>query len=90
MQINYRNCVGQLRERHMVVGDDRIDAQLFCAGDLLLRGDSVVNRDNQLHALFGEQIHGGFVHAVALGLARRNIVGDIRSDRFKIRIQKRG
>ena len=54
MQINYRNCVGQLRERHMVVGDDRIDAQLFCAGDLLLRGDSVVNRDNQLHALFGE------------------------------------
>ena len=74
----------------MVIGNHRVNAERFCVSDLLPRGNAVIDGNDQSDALRGKHIYGGAVHAVALALARRYVVGHVRADGFQIGIQKRG
>ena len=51
VRVDDRARLRQLWTRLMVVGDDKVDPQLFGVHRLVQRGNPVVHRDNQLHLL---------------------------------------
>ena len=67
-------CRRQLLVGHVVVADDEVDAQLLGVGYLLVGLDAAVEDDDKLHALLGGQVDGGFGDAVALIVARGDVV----------------
>ena len=50
----------------MVIGHNDIDPLGHAVGDFLCRGDAVIHRDDEIHALFHQGFHRRQIHAVAL------------------------
>ena len=89
VQVHHRHRFGQVADRGVVIGDDRVDAEGIGVSDLGVGGDAVVYGNDELYALFMQGIDRRDIHAVALALARRYVVADVGADGFQIGIQQR-
>ena len=67
--VHHGHCLGQGLGRQMVVGDDKVDAQLCGKVGLGYSGDAVVHRHNEPIALVVDGLDGVARQAVAIALA---------------------
>ena len=68
---------GQHIPRQVMIGHNRIHAELPAAQKFRVCLHAVVHRNNQLHALRRKPLHRGKVHAIPLRMAGRDMVGHI-------------
>ena len=90
VRVDERRGLRQLGFALVVVGDDKIDAELFAQLRLLIGRDAAVDRHDQLHALLFERVDGERVEPVALLEPRGDIAGHVAAPAAQIFRQQAG
>ncbi len=83
------DCLGQLLRRLVVIRHNGVYAEGGGVAYLVIRGNSVIDRDDKRHALLVKAVDRRIVKTVALALARRDIVRHVAPEAFQIKVQQR-